>query len=240
MPAYFSTLPDFEYVSRSKDAKISDYVVAKNIFKKSILRSDIFQNLTFFTKYSIIGDERPDNIAYKFYNDAELDWVVLLSNNIIDFYNEWPLPETTFNNYLIKKYGSYEKLYDIHHRKTIEIKDSRNYIVLPGGLVISNDWEASASSNVGFININGSLYYQYHDNMLRQLVQVPSIDFIEEVTNYDHELELEEKKRNIYILKPEYLGVILNDAERYSYYKPDGDQFVNIKLKRADNIRLYQ
>ena len=240
MTSYFSTIPNFEYVSLAKDAKISDYVTAKNLFKKSILRSDIFQNVTYFTKYSVVGDERPDNIAYKFYNDSELDWVVLLCNNIIDLYNEWPYPETSFNNYLLKKYGSYEELYNVNHRKTIEIRDSNNYLVLPGNQIISDNWESTITSNVGYINIDGQLYYEYYDNMLRELIRVPSVDFIEEVTNYDYELELEEKKRNIYILKPEYLGVILNDAEKYSYYKPGGDQYINKNLKRADNIRIYQ
>ena len=67
MSNYFSRIPDFEYVSRLPDAKISDYITVKNLFKKARLREDIFQNLAFFEKYQIIGDNRPDNVANEIY-----------------------------------------------------------------------------------------------------------------------------------------------------------------------------
>ena len=54
MSNYFNRLPDFDYVSRLPDAKISDYIRVKNLFKKGKLRDDIFQDLTFFTKYEIV------------------------------------------------------------------------------------------------------------------------------------------------------------------------------------------
>ena len=84
MSNYFRRLPDLEYVSRLKDSKISDYLVVKNLFKKGILRDDIYQNIATFDKYKIIGDERPDNVAKKIYDNSELDWLVLVSNNIIN------------------------------------------------------------------------------------------------------------------------------------------------------------
>ena len=81
---YFRQVPDFEYVSRLPDAKISDYIRVKNLFKKGYLKEDIFQDLTLLAKYQVQGNERPDNVAYKVYNDSSLDWIVLLSNNIIN------------------------------------------------------------------------------------------------------------------------------------------------------------
>lgn len=89
MPSYFRQVPDFEYVSRLPDAKISDYAPVKNLFKKGKLREDIFQDLSFFTKYKINGDDRPDNVAYKVYQDSTLDWLVLLCNNILNIQTEW-------------------------------------------------------------------------------------------------------------------------------------------------------
>ena len=67
MASYFRGIPDFDYVSRLPDAKISDYIPVKNLFKRGKLREDIFGSLQYFTKYKIIGDERPDNVAYKIY-----------------------------------------------------------------------------------------------------------------------------------------------------------------------------
>ncbi|MFN9115312.1 MAG: hypothetical protein ACK5XN_35095, partial [Bacteroidota bacterium] len=62
MAFYFKNIPDFDYVSRIEGAKISDYIIVKNLFKKGKLREDIFQNLAFFTKYKVIGSERPDQV----------------------------------------------------------------------------------------------------------------------------------------------------------------------------------
>ncbi len=115
MSNYFKQVPDFEYVSRLPDAKISDYIPVKNLFKKGYLRDDIFQDLTFFTKYQVQGDDRPDNIAYDLYNDPSLDWVILLSNNIINIQTEWPMPQADLDRYLLEKYGSYEDQREIHH-----------------------------------------------------------------------------------------------------------------------------
>ena len=89
---YFRYLPEFEYVNRTKEGRSEgDYSVVKNFFKRAKLREDIFQELTFFTKYIIKGDDRPDNVASQVYGDSNLDWVVLLSNNIVNVQSEWPL-----------------------------------------------------------------------------------------------------------------------------------------------------
>ena len=88
MSNYFSQLPDFEYVSRLPDSRISDYIPVKNLFMRGKLREDIFEDASVFTKYKIKGDDRPDNVAYEVYGDANLDWLVLTCNNILNVYNE--------------------------------------------------------------------------------------------------------------------------------------------------------
>ena len=72
---YFNNLPDFLYINRTKDGRMDgDFSVVKNFFKRAKLRTDVFQDLTFFTKYNVIGDDRPDNVADNFYvnNDHHL------------------------------------------------------------------------------------------------------------------------------------------------------------------------
>ena len=101
---YFSYVPNFEYVSRLSDALISDYVEVKNLFKRLKVPEDIFGDLTNFTKYQIEGDERPDQVAFKLYQDQYLDWLILLSNNVIYFEHEWPLNQQSFYIYLLSKY----------------------------------------------------------------------------------------------------------------------------------------
>ena len=101
MSNYFSYLPNVEYISRIPgDQRINSYVEVKNLFKRVQLSSDIFQDITNFTKYNIQGDERPDNVAYRIYEDPTLDWVVLLSNNIINIQDEWPMTDLVFEKYM--------------------------------------------------------------------------------------------------------------------------------------------
>jgi len=222
MANYFRYLPEFEYVSRLPDARISDYIKVKNLFKKGKIREDIFQNLSFFEKYKVVGNDRPDNVAFEVYGDATLDWVILLCNNILNLQTEWPMEQNSFDAYLLSKYDDdYNKLYNgIHHYETVEIRNSQNFIVLPAGLEVESNYSIS--------------YYDYLTD-----AQINRKDVIVPVTNYEYEERLDNNKRNIFILKKEYLGIILNDMTEIMEYREGSSQYVTETLKRADNIRLY-
>ena len=223
MSNYFNQIPDFEYVSRLPDAKISDYITVKNLFKRAFLREDIYQNLTFFTKYSIKGDDRPDNVAAEIYQDSSLDWLVLLTNNIINIPNEWPLSQDDFNRYLLDKYDNdYNTIYNgIHHYETIEVEDSNETIIIPAGLEVSQDFTTT-----------------YYDYFIGGLTTANNIT--RPITNYEYEENLENKKREIYILKLEYLSVVIDDIDDLMTYKKGSTEYVDETLKRAENIRLFQ
>ena len=130
---YFRNVPDFNYVNLDSNLS-SEYTRVKNLFKRGELRSDIFVNLTFFNKYSIVGEESPEEVSLKLYDTEEFDWVILLANNIINVRDEWPLSNDSLYNYLIDIYGSEENLQKIHHYETIEIKDESGRVVLRKGL----------------------------------------------------------------------------------------------------------
>ncbi len=151
---YFRQVPNFDYINRNFDRQdISNYTPVKNLFKRGKLREDIFGDLAFFTKYQIIGDERPDNVAFKVYGEETLDWVVLLSNNILNIQTEWPLSQISFDQIMLDRYGSYDNLYNgIHHYETVEIRNSYGAIVLPGGLRIPNTWR----TNGNFIQVTNT------------------------------------------------------------------------------------
>ena len=220
MSNYFSRLPDFEYVSRLPDAKISDYIRVKNLFKKGVLREDIFQDLAFFTKYDIKGNDRPDNVSFDVYGRSDLDWLVLTANNIINVQTEWPMSQADFDRYLLDKYGTYEKMNATHHHETIEIKNTDGVTIVAAGLRVESDFSVN-----------------YFDHKLQQVVTANSITT--EVTNYQYEEKLENEKRHIFILKPFYLNVVLDDLEEMMIYEKGSTQYQSGTLKRADNIRLY-
>lgn len=223
MSNYFRKIPDFEYVSRLKDQQgISDYIRVKNLFKRVKIRDEIFQELTFFTKYQIVGDDRPDNVAYDVYNDETYDWIILLSNNIINIQTEWPLTQNSFDRYLFDKYKDYNTLYNgIHHYESREVKNSKGITMFPAGL-----------------NVPANYTFSYYDWWADSQVDVGDISI--PVTNYEYEEKIENDKRNIYVLKPSYTNLVMNDIMTELEYKEGSSQFVTRTLKRADNIRLYQ
>ena len=90
--SYFRELPDIEYQSQLSTKNSSlNYVRVKNLFRRVKLRDDLQNVFTLFNKYQISEGERPDTIAERIYGSADLDWVVLLSANIVHVRNEWPL-----------------------------------------------------------------------------------------------------------------------------------------------------
>ena len=326
--SYFKQVPNFEYVNRTKGSQdISNYISVKNLFKRGRIRPDIFGNLSFFTKYKIVGDERPDNIAFKEYDDSSLDWVVLLSNNILNVQDEWPLPQTSLNEILLEKYGTYDKLYsDVHHYETVEIKNSKGGVILPGELETPKTWRTNGnyiqaittkitqisgteskiatvtmnngikdlvvgsevyinnvSSSVyngrfpvtstlkvgdvvirftyvlpsipevkqpeilgteevtftveGTVGTGNAYYYEYYDD--NSYHTIPAAKMTKAVTNYQYEIKKEDDKRNIFILKPDYLNVVFNDMDDFMPYKKGAAQYVSDTLKKGENIRLY-
>lgn len=221
MPTYFRQVPDFEYVSRTADTKnISEYKTVKNLFKRGKLRDDIFGDLTFFTKYQIVGDDRPDNVAFSVYGDETLDWVILLSNNILNVQTEWPLTQDSFQNFLTNKYGSDENIFGVHHYETIQVTDSLGATIVPAGLIVDSNYRV-----------------EFYDSVLQTYVTKTNITV--PVTNYDYEMKIENAKRNIFVLKGSYLNIVLNDMDEIMQYKEGSTQYVSETLKRAENIRLY-
>jgi hypothetical protein len=221
MANYFSYVPEIDYVNRFPNAKIGEYNRAKNLFTRAKIRDDIFQDLSNFTKYSIVGDERPDNVSYAYYGDATYDWLVLLANNIVDVYSEWPMTQQSFDTFLINKYGTYDEIDSVHHYESVEVTNSRGIKILDAGL-----------------NVPSNFSVTYFDSGIGTEVTKTSIT--REITNRVFEDKLEDKKRNVYLLKKEYLNMITQDVKNVLEYKEGSTQYVSRTLKRVDNIRLYQ
>tara|TARA_B100000513_G_scaffold179015_1_gene96881 strand:- start:12 stop:680 length:669 start_codon:yes stop_codon:yes gene_type:complete len=221
MSQYFRKLPNLNYPSLLKTRESNtDFVQTKNLFRRVKVREDLFANFMQFDKYKIVGDERPDNVAQKVYDNDDLDWVILLSNNIVDLNNEWPLTQFQLNEFLNEKYSPQE-LVSIHHYETLELRDSRNQLILPAGIVVDENFNLEYLSG-GQVKSTNSL-----------------VDGrpVKAVTFYDYENDLNDKKRNINVLKPELLGVFIRDFERIMKYDKSS-QYVNRRLKRTENPRI--
>ena len=221
MSQYFRKLPNLNYPSLLKTRESNtDFIQTKNLFRRVKVREDLFANFMQFDKYKVVGDERPDNVAQKVYDNDDLDWIVLISNNIVDLNNEWPLTQFQLNEFLNDKYTPQE-LVSIHHYETLELRDSRNQLILPAGIVVDEDFNLEYLSG-GQVKSTNSL-----------------VDGrpVKAVTFYDYENSQNDKKRNINVLKQEFLGIFIKDFERIMKYDKSS-QYVNRRLKRTENPRI--
>ena len=211
---YFKELPNFEYIANFPNQSFNtDYVVTKNIFKRAKLRSDIANAVTAFEYYQIIDNERPDQVAAKVYDNAELDWVILTTNNIININQDWPLDNNSFYKYLIDKYGSDEELGKTHHYETVEFKDEYGRIVVPGGLQVDPAKALSVTTTQG-----------QNDYILTE--------FPNENTNYSITINLNQYlpvyKNNTEIAQ----GIITDIQKNFSILKVDGrENKIDIDVK---------
>ena len=220
---YFRYIPDFDYVSRlSKAQNISDYIRVKNLFKRTKISEQIFSDLTFFTQYQVITDERPDNVAFKVYGDSNLDWIIMLANNIINVQQEWPLEHQSYYNYLIGKYGSDAALQNVHHYETREIKNTVGKVIVPKGLEVPSTFTIT-----------------YFDTGLG-VQQTVTTEIVTEITNQVYEDRLNDAKRNINIIKPRFIGLIIEEIEKAMKYPKGSTQYVSKRVVKGENIRIYE
>jgi len=210
---YFRQLPNVEYQNfLSENYSSQNYVLMKNIFIRGKLRDDLQNVLTIFNKYTIPGDKRPDQIADELYGDANLDWVVRVVGNIINLQNDFPLSAQELYEYCTKKYGE-ERVNGIKHYVTKEVRDNFNRLVLPAGQVVRKD-------------------FTIPDPNIPTSILNPTTG----ITNWDYETSVNDAKRTIYVLKPEYLGQFLADMRDISKYGFNSE-FVNTKTIRTENTR---
>ena len=213
--SYFRQVPKLDYPSLANDrTSVYDFQTVKNLFKRAVIRDDIFNDVTAFTKYSVEGDERPDSVAYNFYGDSGLDWVVLTTNNIVHVRDEWPMSNRDFLTYLNEKYTS-EELSNVHHYETREIRDESNTLIQPAGIRVKSDY---------------SVTYVENDT-------VKTKSSIKMLTFLEHETNLNDAKRNINILKPDYVEIFLRDIKEIMRYK-QSSQFISDRLKQTENPRI--
>jgi hypothetical protein len=214
---YFNELPNLEYLSQLPDADTNQtFITVKNLFKRAKLRTDIINIITSFVSYQIEDNERPDIVASKVYDNPELDWVILITNNITNIREQWPLNNQDLYYHMLDKYGSDEDISKIHHHETTEVRDEYDRLIIPSGLRVDS---------------NFSITYSKLD---KNLVTTKPI---KTVSNYEYEVNKNEKKRQIRILKPQYLSVVITDLRNIMKYDISS-QYINQNTKQTYNPNL--
>lgn len=211
--SYFRELPDIEYQSPFVDSNSSqNYVRAKNLFRRVKLRDDLKNVFTLFNKYEIPEGARPDTVAEEIYGRADYDWVVLLTADIVNVRDEWPISNRDLYRYAENIYGS--QLNAVHHYETTEVKDSNGRLILPAGKIVDSNFTIPKPDDY-----------------------TATLNPVIGISNYQYETTKNEEKSTIYLLRPDYLQQYLNDMRTIMYYEKSS-QYVNKKLIRTENTRI--
>ena len=143
---------------------------------------------------------------------------------MLNVQTEWPLDQESFENYVLNKYENQQTLQGTHHYETKEVKNSLGSIVLKEGL------EVPKLFKMKFFDANLGTYTEVGG----------AGDLItKEVTNYEYEINLQDEKRHIFVLKQNYLNIVITDMDRIMPYKTGSTQYVSETLVRGENIKLY-
>ena len=205
---FFSLVPNISYDEKpiSYPFSESDYVTAKNFFRRYKINDDVFSYSVIFRKYTIIDNERPDSLAKKVYGNQFYDWVILLTNNMINAQYDWPL-----SNYALSKVleSEYDDPYGtIRHYETYAIGQYSD------GTRVDETFYNSTHK----LNIDGSVVIKNGNEICRP------------VTIADYYSAENEKKREIYLLKPAYFRQFVDDYKKKNIYKKSGS-YINQRLK---------
>ena len=208
---FFKIVPNISYDEKpiSYPFSESDFVVAKNFFRRYKINDDIFQYAVFFKKYTIVDGERPETLAEKAYGDPFLDWVILLTNNMVNAQYDWP--RSNYEMYRIVEEEFDDPYSEINH---YEIRETIGQY--QAGLHVDEAFYNGTHK----VNINGTVTTK-NGNEIASPVTVAEY--------YQAE---NEKKREIYLLKPRYLDSFVADFKRKNLYKKD-DNFISQRLKKT-------
>jgi hypothetical protein len=122
-----------------------NYKLLPDILRRVKQRSAIKDGQFVFDNYDVRDGEKPEDIAYKWFGDAELHWVILMTNNVTDRYYEWPMNDAQFETYLDDKYTNPDAVhhYEITRTSGTTTPQGPNYYSL---LVVVNSDEPNAIS----------------------------------------------------------------------------------------------
>lgn len=210
MSAYFSNLPNTYVAEVTADGKV-EYKLTKNIFRRVILVEKLRQYTTAFESYYIPEGMRPDMLAHKFYGDSELDWIILLGNNITDIYSQWPRD----TNQLLRYIDSiYEDPQEIHHWETNEIVLPDGTVYVKSGIIVNEDYRV----------------------IMPDKTTLTKSQSIYSVSNYEHEVYLNDKKRLIALPTSSLVEFFEEQFADLVDYKPNREVDNNGNKKTVNNI----
>ena len=172
-------LPELLYNVSSKPLD-PDFLLVKNIWRRAQVLVEYKSEVTIFTEITVGDGERPEDIATRYYGNPFFNWTILVINDIVDYYNQWPRSIVQLQDYINSKYTNPQAT---KHHITTEVKDANENIIVPAGKVVPSNFQVAY--------FNGST--------------TVTASPVASVTNAAYEFDLNAKKQNIQIVKPDII-----------------------------------
>ncbi len=186
---YFAPFPLLYY----KTDKKSQPKLVADILRRIVFRRGLNDITDLFLEYIVEDSDTPETIAEKIYEDANLYWVIMLHNNMLNRFLDFPLSQKNLNKYITNKYGAGNED-KIHHY------EDENGEWVNGAIFLEDSNEERLQDSSGD--------YIYSDNINISIgLKIP-------VSNRQYEIAENEKKRGIKILDPQYLGDVVREFEQ--------------------------
>ena len=210
---YFRELPNLLYPSFLPEKVSSlDFIEVKNIFRRVKMRDDLQNNFTLFQKYQIPEGARPDTVSEELFGSANFDWIVLTVAGIINVRNEWPLSNQDLFKYVENKYGN--SINSTRFFETKEVKDSNGRLILSKGKIVDSNFTIPKPGE-----------------------PTATLNPVVGISNFEYETRLNEEKRNIFILREEYLQEFLDDMRQIMRYA-ESSEYLDERTIQTENTNI--
>ena len=208
---YFSIIPDLAYDEKPIKYPFSesDFAVAKNFFRRYKVSDDIFSSAVYFNKYAIRDGERPDTLAQRFYGNQFYDWIILLTNNMVNAQYDWPMQNYELYKVLEQEFD--DPYSQINH---YEIKEAMGHYA--AGLHVDKAFYDGTHK----LNIDGVVTLKNGNEIASP------------ITVAEHYHVENEKKREIFLLKQNYVQSFVDDFRKQNIYKKDAN-YISQRLKKT-------
>ncbi len=217
---YFSIVPNLKYDKKPQSFPFSssDFVLVKNFFRRFEVNPDVFDYTVFYNKYAVENDTRIETLAERIYGSQNLDWVIALTNNIVNVYKDWPISDYSLQKWVEDQYDTpYEttRYYEISE----DVKNSNGTVFLKKGQKVDKTF------------YDGNYNYSNED-VNNSFTTVAGNTISRPVSIFEDETRINESKRSIYILKPRFIKPLVAELKKQSTYKKCS-AYISSKLKET-------
>ena len=199
-----NSLPDLYYNIARSPTDVT-LIQGKNLWRRAEILGEDRSSLTVFDEYIVKHGEKPEDIAYEKYANPFYAWTILVANDIVNYYEQWPRSTQQLNEFVNDKYSNPGA---IKHYVTTELKDANGNVIVPAGKVVPSTYSVSyfdGTSTVTASPVTSVSYYTYEAelNAEKEKVQIIRPELIEEFVKAYYKVTTRGTRSNVAISRDE-------------------------------------